>query len=83
MNGPAKLTSPPVLLATWFGVGMIKPAPGTWGSAAALPFGAALTHFGGPWSLLAAIVVVMTSRTAPLVVITSSVNMTMMPGTAC
>ena len=27
-----------MLLATWFGVGLIKFAPGTWGSLAALPF---------------------------------------------
>lgn len=26
------------LIATWFGSGLIKPAPGTWGTAAALPF---------------------------------------------
>lgn len=25
----------PVALATWFGVGLLRPAPGTWGSAAA------------------------------------------------
>lgn len=40
------LKNPAVLLATWFGYGYLKPAPGTWGSLAALPFGAAL-YFGG------------------------------------
>lgn len=41
MTYPAKLPSladPGVLLATVFGIGRIKPAPGTWGSIAALPF---------------------------------------------
>ena len=35
MNFP-NLKQPSHLLATWFGVGLIKPAPGTWGSLAAL-----------------------------------------------
>lgn len=30
--------NPPILLATWFGSGLLPKAPGTWGSAAALPF---------------------------------------------
>lgn len=41
MTGPTKppsLSDPGVLLATVFGIGRIKPAPGTWGSVAALPF---------------------------------------------
>jgi phosphatidylglycerophosphatase A len=29
---------PAALLATWFGVGLLPKAPGTWGSLAALPF---------------------------------------------
>ncbi|VAW02532.1 Phosphatidylglycerophosphatase A [hydrothermal vent metagenome] len=33
MNFTAKL------IATFFGVGLLRPAPGTWGSLAALPFG--------------------------------------------
>ncbi len=32
------LSHPAVLLATWFGSGLIKPASGTWGSVASLPF---------------------------------------------
>ena len=28
----------PFVLCTWFGLGKMKPAPGTWGSAGALPF---------------------------------------------
>jgi phosphatidylglycerophosphatase A len=30
------LKQPSHLFATWFGVGLIRPAPGTWGSLAAL-----------------------------------------------
>jgi len=33
------------ILATWFGSGLIKPAPGSWGSLAALPFAYFLIHF--------------------------------------
>ena len=32
------LKEPSVFLATWFGSGLINPAPGTWGSLAAIPF---------------------------------------------
>jgi phosphatidylglycerophosphatase A len=46
------------LFATWFGAGLLKPAPGTWGSLAALPFAFLLLHYGGwPVLLLAAIAV--------------------------
>jgi phosphatidylglycerophosphatase A len=45
-----------VLIATWFGAGRLKPAPGTWGSIAAVPFGYALHHFLGiPGLALAAV----------------------------
>ena len=36
------------LLVTWFGSGYLKPASGTWGSLAALPFGIALHWAFGP-----------------------------------
>jgi len=36
------------LLCSWFGAGWMKPAPGTWGSAAALPCGWLLWWLGGP-----------------------------------
>lgn len=36
------LKNPLLWLATWFGFGLMKPAPGTWGSLAALPFGVLL-----------------------------------------
>ncbi|MBT8456160.1 MAG: phosphatidylglycerophosphatase A [Rhodobacteraceae bacterium] len=35
------------LIATWFYVGYLRPASGTWGSAAALPFGFVLHGLGG------------------------------------
>ena len=42
------------LIATWFGVGRSPRAPGTVGSLAALPFGAALMWMIGGWGLAAA-----------------------------
>jgi len=47
-------TNPAHLLATWFGVGRLPRAPGTWGSLTALPFAAVLTWLGGPWLVLLA-----------------------------
>jgi phosphatidylglycerophosphatase A len=41
-------------IATVFGIGHIRPAPGTWGSLAALPLALALMWLGGPWLLVAA-----------------------------
>ena len=49
---------PASFLATWFGSGLIRKAPGTWGSLAALPCGWALLAFGGRWVLVGAIVLV-------------------------
>jgi phosphatidylglycerophosphatase A len=43
-------------IATFFGVGLLRPAPGTWGSLAALPVAWALCTLGGPWALIAALV---------------------------
>lgn len=42
------------LLATWFGAGLLRPAPGTWGSLAALPLAWVLASLGGPVLLAAA-----------------------------
>ena len=39
------------LIATVGGVGYLRPAPGTWGSAAALPLAWLLHVLGGPWLL--------------------------------
>ncbi|MBN2760237.1 MAG: phosphatidylglycerophosphatase A [Rhodobacteraceae bacterium] len=42
------------MIATFGGVGFLRPAPGTWGSLAALPVAWALHVLGGFWLLLAA-----------------------------
>lgn len=44
----------PILLATWFGAGLLPGMPGTWGSLAALPFAWAIHLYGGPLGLLLA-----------------------------
>lgn len=46
--------NPYILLATWFGAGLVRPAPGTMGSLAAIPLGYAIAFFWGPLALLAA-----------------------------
>lgn len=46
------------LLATFFFVGHLKPAPGTWGSLAALPVFWALHQIGGPALAIASTVIV-------------------------
>ena len=53
-DAPLAWHHPAHLIATWFGSGLLPKAPGTWGSAAALPFAAGLAWLGGPWLLLAA-----------------------------
>lgn len=45
------------LIATFFYIGHIRPAPGTWGSLAALPTAIILYHFGGPLAVVIAIIV--------------------------
>ncbi len=44
------------LIATFGGVGHLRPAPGTWGSLAALPVGWALHALGGPMLLALGVV---------------------------
>ncbi len=41
-------------IATLFGIGHMRPAPGTWGSLAALPLALVVLWVGGPWALVAA-----------------------------
>lgn len=53
LNG-ASLAAPATLVATWFGVGLIPFAAGTWGSLAALPFAWFIHGWFGPIGLLAA-----------------------------
>jgi len=36
------------IIATWFGVGLLRRAPGTWGTLAALPVGFVAVWLGGP-----------------------------------
>lgn len=43
-----------ILVATWFGAGLLKPAPGTWGSLAALPFAWAIAATMDPLALIPA-----------------------------
>jgi phosphatidylglycerophosphatase A len=45
---------PAVLLATWFGAGLLPGAPGTWGSLAALPFAWLIAGYFGATGLLVA-----------------------------
>jgi phosphatidylglycerophosphatase A len=46
------------LIATFLFVGYLRPAPGTWGSLAALPAAWAVYALAGPWGVLAGIVLV-------------------------
>lgn len=46
------LTQPAVLIATWFGAGLLPKVPGTWGSLAALPFAWLIAWQAGPYGLL-------------------------------
>lgn len=50
--------NPSTLLATWFGCGLINPAPGTWGSIGAIPPALAIFHFLGFWPFCIAILIV-------------------------
>lgn len=45
-------------IATLFGIGHLRPAPGTWGSAAAIVLGVAIDRVFTVWGLLAAFVIV-------------------------
>jgi len=49
------LKSPHIALATWFGSGFLLPAPGTWGSLAALPFGLFILWLGDVQTLTIAL----------------------------
>lgn len=43
---------PYVWVATWFGAGFLRPAPGTWGTLGAVPFGVLMLVFSSPALLL-------------------------------
>lgn len=49
---------PATWLATWGGLGLMKPAPGTWGTLGALPIGLPILLFGGVPALLIATIIV-------------------------
>lgn len=49
---------PVVLAATWFGSGLLKPAPGTWGTLAAVPFALLIHWLGGSLLLLASAIAI-------------------------
>jgi phosphatidylglycerophosphatase A len=50
--------TPPRLVATLFGIGLLRPAPGTWGSAAAVALGLAIDHILGFPALVVATLLV-------------------------
>jgi len=54
------LSDPAVLLATWFGIGYLPVAPGTWASLAALPLAWGITAWAG-WPGLAIAAVLATA----------------------
>ncbi|MBI3441661.1 MAG: phosphatidylglycerophosphatase A [Proteobacteria bacterium] len=47
-------TDPQILIATWFGAGLLRPAPGTIGSLAAIPAGYAIVMLSGQLELAVA-----------------------------
>lgn len=51
--------NPPVWIATWFGSGLLRPAPGTLGTLAAVPFGFAIQYLFGYLALAAAAVIML------------------------
>lgn len=58
-------SSPTAMIATWFGVGRIRPAPGTFGTLAAVPFGFMIMAVGGPLALgISALILLWVGSTA-------------------
>lgn len=49
---------PATWVATWFGCGLMQPAPGTWGTLGALPFGIILLMTGGIPALLIGTIII-------------------------
>ena len=60
-----KFTDPIVLISTWFGVGLLRPAPGTLGSLAAIPFGYGLVMLLGNSGLLLGAILLLIIGTYP------------------
>ncbi len=57
MHKNLNIKKPWFWLATWFGCGLARPAPGTWGTLGAVPFGVFLMMGGTAWLLTAIIAV--------------------------
>lgn len=53
-----KLKHPGIWLATWFGTGFFKPAPGTWGSLASIPPALILFSFQGIEAIIIGILII-------------------------
>lgn len=53
------MKDPDAVIATWFGVGLLRPAPGTLGTIAAIPFGFAINYYSHPVFLLAAALILL------------------------
>lgn len=56
-------TNPNALVATWFGTGRLRPAPGTIGTLAAIPLGYAIMALSGPAGLCTAAVLLLVAGT--------------------
>lgn len=54
------MKSPSIWLATWFGFGFFKTAPGTMGTIGAIPIGMLILYIGG-WPLLLAYIAIFTA----------------------
>lgn len=50
--------NPATWIATWFGCGLMRPGPGTWGTIGGLPLGIILLALGGKISLIIGIVLI-------------------------
>lgn len=55
-----------LLVSTWFGCGLLRPAPGTIGSLAAIPFGYAINYYSHPVFLLIAALILMVASIIPV-----------------
>lgn len=53
------LKKPESWLATWFGCGLLTPAPGTWGTIGGLPFGVLMMIYGGWPALLVGLAILL------------------------
>jgi phosphatidylglycerophosphatase A len=52
--------NPATWIATWFGCGLMRPGPGTWGTIGGIPLGILLLGVGGKLSLIVGIVLIFT-----------------------